>query len=117
MRPLDLVQEREADALAALELAAGGASLCALSRDGASHPAAKFHEGAVAALGSLRRLLLACDPAGDPGRMRDEAVTAARAAWRERYGGLAERGRDWAAYYAGGLDALDQPLDRRKTTT
>lgn len=57
---LELVRARERAALAGFAHATGDTSLCTLSRAGAPHPGAKFHEG-----------------------------------------------RDWVAYYAGGVEALD----------
>lgn len=98
---LELVRAREQDELTALALATGEASLCALSRAGAPHPAAKFHEGAVSALADVRRAV-----ARQPGTGPADAVAAARARWEDN-ATLAERGRDWAAYYAGGVEALD----------
>ena len=102
---LALVRAREQAALAALAQATGDTSLCALSRAGASHPAAKFHEGAVSALAGVRRTVTR-QPATSPA----EAVAAARAGWEEN-AALAGRGRDWAAYYAGGVEALDLLAD------
>lgn len=96
------VRSREEAATAALAQAAGNTSLCALSRSGASHPAVKFHEGAAAALAQVRRLLTRqadTSPAA--------AITAIRADWDDQNGALAQRSRDWAAYHAGGLEALD----------
>ena len=98
---LELVRVRERDALAALAQATGDTSLCALSRAGAPHPAAKFHEGAASALAAVRRTV-SQRPGTDPA----DAVDAARVGW-EGNAALADRGRDWAAYYAGGVEALD----------
>lgn len=96
------VRSREEAATAALTQAAGNASLCALSRSGASHPAAKFHEGAAAALAQVRRLLTR--QAGTPPAA---AITSVRDDWNDQNAVLAQRSRDWAAYHAGGLEALD----------
>lgn len=98
---LELVRAREQAALAALAHATGDSSLCALARAGTPHPAAKFHEGAVSALADVRRTLTRQRASSSTG-----AVAGARAHW-EDYATLAERGRDWAAYYAGGVEALD----------
>lgn len=99
---LELVRAREQAALAALADATGSVSLCALSRAGTPHPAAKFHEGAASALADVRRALTRTPETGPA-----EAVAAARNTWEERNAGLATRQRDWAAYYAGGVEALD----------
>ncbi len=99
---LDQVREHEEAALTALGQATGNSSLCALSRRGTPHPAAKFQEGAVAALADVRRSLTR-----DPERTPCDALAAARTRWEQRNGALATRGRDWAAYYAGGNEALD----------
>ncbi|WP_413452727.1 hypothetical protein AA0Y32_09265 [Georgenia phoenicis] len=92
------VDERRDEALARLATATGDASLCAVSRDGTARPAVKYHEGAVAALGDLRRRL-SQEPA-------DAALVHARAHWRA----LEDRAAaapSWEAYLAGAVDALD----------
>jgi hypothetical protein len=99
---LELVHAREQVAQAALAGAAGDVSLCALSRAGTPHPAAKFHEGAVSVLAGVRRALVQ-RPETDPA----EAIAEARTSWREQNATLAKRSRDWAAYYEGGVEALD----------
>jgi hypothetical protein len=99
---LDVVRSREEAATTALAGMTGDASLCAVSRSGTPHPAVKFHEGAAAALAQVRRLL-AREPDGDP----VAAIASVRADWDERNAPLAQRHRDWAAYHAGGLEALD----------
>lgn len=65
----DLVRRLEADAIGRLTAAAGNDSLCTLSRSGEPRPAAKYHEGAAAALAQVRR---AVDKAPD----HDPTVTA-----------------------------------------
>jgi hypothetical protein len=97
---LELVRAREQAALALLADATGDTSLCALSRAGTPHPAAKYHEGAVSALADVRRTVTR-QPATSPA----DAVALARTRW-EGNATLAARGRDWAAYYAGGVEAL-----------
>lgn len=99
---LALVRGREEAATAALARVAGDASLCALSRSGTPQPALKFHEGQAAALAQVRRLLTR--------QAETEPAAALRAvvdAWNDQNAVLAERHRNWAAYHAGGLDALD----------
>lgn len=106
---LELVRARERAALVALSDATGDTSLCALARSGTPHPAAKFHEGAVSALADVRRTVTR-QPATSPA----DAITVARARWEDN-ATLAERGRDWAAYYAGGVEALDLLADTRRS--
>lgn len=98
---LELVRAHEQSALAALAGATGDTSLCALARTGTPHPAAKFHEGAASALADVRRTVTR-QPATSPAN----AIAAARARWEDD-ATLAGRGRDWAAYHAGGVEALD----------
>ncbi len=98
---LDLVRAGERVALAALADATGDTSVCALSRAGTAHPAAKYHEGAVSALAEVRRTVTQ-----QPGTSSAVAVAFARARWEDN-ATLAERGRNWAAYFAGGVEALD----------
>ena len=82
--------------------AAGGASLCAISRSAGSVPAAKYLEGRMAAIRELRRALAA-------GRSFAEVVDERRDAWRSAFEQAVERsmGPDWHAYRAGGVDELD----------
>lgn len=80
----------------------GDVSACTLAKDGNSHPAAKFHEGRVAALGELaRRLVDGTDHAGAAGVAADIG-----ARWAEKAMPGGPLARDWAAYRAGGLQAL-----------
>lgn len=95
-----VVANLEREATRAWAAAVGGQSACALAKSGQSHPAAKFHEGAAAALAGLARALRA--DRGDPRAM----VEQAQAAWTEQNAAQAARSRDWAAYEAGGAEAL-----------
>lgn len=80
----------------------GAASACTLAKDGKPHPAAKFHEGAVAALGDLaRRLGEETDPAGAA-----DAAAEIGAAWAGKVMPAGPRAGDWDAYRAGGIQAL-----------
>ena len=88
-----VAREQEAIAMAALEVAAGDASLCALSRSGKAHPAAKFHEGAVAALAEARRALSRTESV--------DSVAKIRSDWQVRSARMAAPGPEWRAYYAG----------------
>jgi hypothetical protein len=90
-----------AEAARQMHAATAGAAVCAITRSGASAPAAKYYEGRWAALSELRRRL-AAEPleAGVPGPLLDrwaadlEARTSAGA------------GPDWIAYLTGGVDTL-----------
>ena len=91
LRELTIAEARAA-ALTALTTAAAGDSLCTLSRE--RLPAAKYHEGAVAALGDALRAARADIAPPEP------------AAWGAQWDHLAERDAGWRAYLAGGRDAL-----------
>lgn len=82
----------------------GEASACTLSKNGTPHPAAKFSEGTVAALGELARRLT-----GETGHAEAAGVAAeigARWAGEVLPGG--PQARDWGAYRAGGIQALTE---------
>ena len=100
-----VVDRLEQAALADLAGATGDTSLCTLARSGRSHPAAKFHEGAARALADVRRGLRRApdDPTGVRRQVAEKWVADQEA--------LAPRGRDWEAYHAGGLDALERLAD------
>jgi hypothetical protein len=96
----ELARAGAAGALRELTALAGGASLCAIGRSGESFPAVKYHEGRMTAFGEATRVL---DRGGD--RADIEAV---RETW-VRLRRDAPAG-DWAAYRAGGVDALSELL-------
>lgn len=102
MTPSALLDRHRRTALRSLDAAAGDRSLCEISRDGTT-PGVKRHEGAVAALGDVRRA--AGDASGGPGAGLRAAVLTTREAWAARAGAP---GAGWAEYRAGGLDALDR---------
>ena len=89
----------EADLLAV----AGDASLCAISKNAGSVPAAKYFEGRLVALKELGRSLGSADE-GDPG-----AITPIHESWVASLAAATDRGAgsDWLAYYAGGVDELE----------
>jgi len=98
---VDRVQRFEHQALTSLTAAAGNESLCTLSRDGSPRPAAKYHEGAAAALAQARRALGSLDP--------DEDATPTVGALRDRWvrdAGAGATTSSWRAYFDGGLDSL-----------
>jgi hypothetical protein len=78
---------------------AGGTGLCAIARSGRSFPAAKYHEGRLAAATAVRRALRDHD---DPAA----AIAAARARWARASPPLLRSTTDGEAYGAGGDDAL-----------
>ena len=88
-------------ALEELSVLAGGASLCAIGRSGESFPAVKYHEGRMAAFREAMRVL---ERSG--GRLDIEALRDTWTVQRRN----APPG-DWAAYRAGGADALVELLD------
>lgn len=96
----------EQRSLEALQASLGETSLCALARDGRSHPAAKFHEGSARALAALRRALR-----HSADRPRGAVAREERDRWQDEVGPLASRSADWSAYHAGGIDALDRALE------
>lgn len=95
------VETRRSEALARLSTATGDASLYAVSRSGAPRPAAKYYEGAVAALTDVRRRLAKSpEPA-------DAAVDHVREHWQARRERAAVSSLTWRAYLDGAVDALD----------
>lgn len=89
---LERILAAQAAALKALQSAAGGDSLCTLRRERVA--AAKYHEGAVAALGAAARAVRRGDPLPDPDAW--DPIAVARAGGDSR----------WHAYLLGGRDAL-----------
>ncbi len=86
------ITQARAAALVALTTAAAGDSLCTISRE--RLPLAKYHEGAVAALGEALR-------AARAGRTPPDAST-----WGAQWQGRADVDTAWRAYLLGGRDAL-----------
>lgn len=80
----------------------GDASACTLAKDGRAHPAAKFFEGRVAALGELARRVT--DETGPADALAAAAALGARWADKSLPGG--PQARDWEAYRAGGIQAM-----------
>lgn len=95
------VQRARAAATQDWSHALGGANACVLAKNGQSHPAGKFHEGRVAALGELLRQIHA-DAA--PTEIAD-AADSLRSQWQRRATSAANQ--DWASYWAGGLAELE----------
>ncbi|MBI5028197.1 MAG: hypothetical protein HZB48_05210 [Actinobacteria bacterium] len=96
----DALERLVEDALAQLQQASTGPSLCEAGRSRTPVPSAKFAEGRLAALRQVRRL------AGDAGPAA--SIEQVRAEWsadlaRRRESGA---GPDWIAYREGGLAGL-----------
>jgi len=108
---IESFRARERTALADLVAIAGGQSLCSLSRDGATVPAAKYHEGAVAALGEARRAVEAVVDGPDGEHAASAALLDVRARWRAQSHSIGRTGPSWTGYLTGGLDALQQMID------
>ena len=91
----------------------GDTTSCALAKDGRSHPAAKFQEGKVAALGELARRITDDTAAAQ--------ITAEAAAVSGRWEGQVMPGsgldRDWEAYRAGGIQAMTEISTAQEPTS
>ncbi|WP_430646735.1 hypothetical protein [Agromyces sp. GXS1127] len=97
----DDLRALRASAAAAWSETMGDTTSCALAKDGRSHPAGKFHEGRVAALGELLR---AC-----PADATGQAVTALAASLADEWVSRVMPGggsREWESYRAGGVEVL-----------
>ena len=107
---IEPLRARERRALSDLAAVAGGRSLCSMSREGAAVPAAKYYEGAAAALAEARRAVEeAVDgPAG--AQATRAAFLGVRARWRTQSHTMGRKGLDWTGYLTGGLDALEQMI-------
>lgn len=103
MPPLERIAEARASALAALTRASGSESLCTLSRE--RLPAAKYHEGAVAALGEALRAVRRDEPVPEPQQ------------WGSAFAAHARADMGWRAYIAGGRDALAALADSPRLDT
>ncbi len=90
-----------AEAAAVLTDLAAGSSMCAIARSGRSFPAAKYHEGRLAAGTAVRRAL---QDQPEP----SEALAAARERWVRTSPTLLRSTPDGQAYGAGGDDVLEE---------
>ena len=108
---IETVRASEYEALADLVAVADGRSLCSLSREGATVPAAKYHEGAAAALAEVRRAIEGLDDGPDGAQSARDALLDVRARWRAQSRTRGRTGPDWTGYLTGGLDALEQMID------
>jgi hypothetical protein len=105
----EILGARRASIEADLMAATGGTSLCSISRSAGSVPTAKYLEGRLTAVRELNRTIL--DPAtGDP----DNCVSQLLATWRLALDNARQhdRGPDWIAYRAGGVDELIELANR-----
>jgi len=96
----ELVERRER-VEQALTSAAGGASLCSISRSAGPVPGIKYLEGQMAALMEVER-------AARRGDDRVSTPAEIQVRWSARLDDARQRGMgaDWIAYYAGGVDEL-----------
>jgi len=101
-----------AEAVRKWSLLLGDTTSCALAKDGRSHPAAKFQEGKVAALSELSRRI---DDDTDAGPVTAEVI-AVTTRWTEQTMPGARPNQDWAAYRAGGIQALTEIATALETT-
>lgn len=85
-------------------LSLGDSTSCALAKDGRSHPAAKFQEGKVAALGELSRQITDDSDAG----LICAAADAVKTRWADQVMPGFRHDGDWEAYRAGGIQALTE---------
>lgn len=97
-----LVDQRREHIEEQLLVAAGGASLCAISRNVGSVPAAKYFEGRLVALKEVGRKLGPTDEV--------DAIAPIHESWAASLAAANDRGAgpDWLAYYAGGVDELEE---------
>lgn len=99
---------RERDALTRLAAAAGGQSLCAVSRGAGPVPAVKYYEGMVAAYAEARRAVARL-PESRPGDDKGyRALRDIRDRWAAQSADPGRSGPHWAGYLAGGLAASEQ---------
>ena len=101
----EILATRRALIEAELVAATGGASLCSISRSAGSVPAAKYLEGRLTAVRDLSRLV-AKTTTKDPRHDIEQLLPT----WQQ---GLDhshdhDRGTDWIAYFAGGVDELTE---------
>ena len=97
----DRVRQERAAAATVMTSLSGNRSACAMGRNGQPFPAYKYHEGTAAALGDLGRRLRKAD-----GNDLHTVVAAVVDQWRREVDRRAGDGRDWQAYAAGGLEAV-----------
>lgn len=101
----DIVDRRLSAVEDELRAAAGGASLCAISRSGGGKvPLVKHLEGRMAVLLQLRRHLRRNGPDDAVG-----AVSLLAGTWQTELAAARQRGvgPDWLAYRSGGVDELE----------
>ena len=87
----------------------GDSNSCSLAKDGRSHPAAKFQEGRVAALGELSRGISDDTEAA----LICAAATSVKMRWADQGMPGARPDRDWEAYLAGGIRAMTEVITTR----
>jgi hypothetical protein len=109
--PLASLERRRTRVETELTEAAGGSSLCSISRSAGPVPGIKYLEGRMAALMELER-------AARRGEDLASAASSGVGRWAEKLRAAQERGMsaDWTAYYAGGADELAEVSGHGGTT-
>ena len=108
---LESIQAREDVALVGLANAAGGQSICSLSRGPTPVPAVKYHEGAAAALAEARRAVRNVPDGPDAPAAVRSAILAIRERWWAQSRSPGRTGPSWTGYLAGGVDTMEQMVD------
>ena len=108
---LESIQAREDVALVSLANAAGGQSICSLSRGPIPVPAVKYHEGAAAALAEARRAVRSVPDGPDaPADVRSAILDICERWWAQSRS-PGRTGPSWTGYLAGGVDMMEQMVD------
>ena len=102
-----LLETELAEAERALTTSAGNRSLCEIGASRQSAPSAKHWEGAVSALAETRRRARRDGVPDSPEQLLRVALSL-QDRWRTRASEMGPAGADWAAYFRGGIEALDR---------
>ena len=108
---LESIQTREDVTLVSLANAAGGQSICSLSRGPIPVPAVKYHEGAAAALAEARRAVRSVPDGPDAPAAVRSAILDICESWRAQSRSPGRSGPSWTGYLAGGVDVLEQMIE------
>ena len=102
---LDEVETRLTQVMSQLTDAAGGASLCVISRSGGTVDGAKYLEGRVAVLSELKR-----SARHEPDKPLADLAAPIGRQWHADLERQQQRGAaaGWVAYRAGGVDELEE---------
>lgn len=108
---IESFRAREHAALEHLDTIVGGRSLCSLSRQGAPVPSANPTKERPPPWPRLAERLKRSRTAQSAVSQHGGALLDVHDRWRANSRTRGRRGRDWTAYLAGGLAALDQMID------